>query len=397
MVQNNYPIVFIHGMYGFGEEELIYKVLPYYGMVTGSLIKRLRAKGYRAFAPKVGPVASAWDRACELYAMLTGGTVDYGKAHAKKYGHERYGRTFEKPLIPDWGTVDADGNLVKIHMFGHSFGGATMRAFVQILAEGSEEERQASGDNVSPLFKGGKGDWVCSITSLAGPHDGTTIMHALPTMIKGLRYGTYYIANILGNTSFKSVYDFHLEQFGLTSLPGYRNQLGKMFNFEGAKAAAESHDNLFWDLRIEGAAEMNERTKCHDTTYYFSVPTLGTKDGPDGHPVPDSIMNPVLYPFAYAMAKYDGKHPEVDMDASWYHGDGLATFGSSFHPKNEPFIAIDDADKANLQKGVWHVMHAAESDHGTIIGGSVKYIGKGKYKLFDAFYNEHIALLQTLK
>ena len=59
-------------------------------------------------------MGSAWDRTCELYAQLTGTRVDYGKAHAEKYGHARYGRTYEKPLFPGWGEPDADG-WVPVH------------------------------------------------------------------------------------------------------------------------------------------------------------------------------------------------------------------------------------------------------------------------------------------
>jgi len=34
-----------------------------------------------AYAASVAPNGSAWDRACELYAQLSGTRVDYGKAH----------------------------------------------------------------------------------------------------------------------------------------------------------------------------------------------------------------------------------------------------------------------------------------------------------------------------
>lgn len=397
---NNYPILFIHGMYGFGESEKLYDIIPYYGMVTGSLIKRLRKQGFEAYAPKVGPVASAWDRACELWAIINGGTVDYGEAHAKKYGHARFGRTYEKPLIPNWGKKDKDGKLVKIHMFGHSFGGATMRFFVQLLAEGSKEECKASGKNVSPLFEGGKGDWVCSITSLAGPHDGTTIMHAMPGLVPILKYGTYTIANLVGNTKFNKVYDFFLDAWDLTTVPGKekKEKSGKV-EFSKIIHAARSRDNLFWDLRIDGAHEMNKKTKCQPTTYYFTVPTLGTMEK-DGKICRAPIMFPALWITGKAMSVYNPPkkfRKLVDFDESWLHGDGLATYGSCIHPKNEPFMYFKDADKNNLKKGIWYTMPDAESDHGTIIGGSLKYIGFNKKPLFDEFYMEQIKLIDSLE
>ncbi|NLL63256.1 MAG: hypothetical protein GX241_03295 [Ruminococcaceae bacterium] len=377
---NDYPILLIHGMLGFGEEEKIYDVIPYYGMLTGSLVKRLRAKGYRAYAPKVGSVASAWDRACELYACLTGGTVDYGEAHSKRFGHARYGRTYDKPLIPDW------GKDCKIHMFGHSFGGATMRMFVALLADGCEAERAATGDDTSPLFMGGKGDWVASITALAAPHDGTTIMHAIPGFIPILKYGVYFIAAFLEKI-FKKIYDF-----GVTDA-------WDLSSFSGIMHTIRSKDNLFWDLRIDGAAQMAEHVKCYDTTYYFSVPTLGTEKRADGKIHKAPIMFPILWITGFAMAHYKPK-PNlknlVNWDESWLHSDGLATYGSSLFPKNDPHINWVDADQTNLKKGIWYTMPDADSDHGTIIGGSLKYIGKGKYKIFDAYYQEHIDRLMQL-
>ena len=41
----------------------------------------------------------AWDRACELYARLTGTTVDYGIAHSAEKGHDRFGITYNEPLF----------------------------------------------------------------------------------------------------------------------------------------------------------------------------------------------------------------------------------------------------------------------------------------------------------
>ncbi len=60
-------------------------------------------------------------------------------------------RLFSKdPLIAKW---DAEH---KINLFGHSFGGVTVRLLAHLMAEGSQEERDATPpDELSPLFKGG--------------------------------------------------------------------------------------------------------------------------------------------------------------------------------------------------------------------------------------------------
>ena len=74
-----YPTVYVHGLMGWGARDQIYAVTPYWGL-TSDLMPYLTGKGYESYAASVGPLSSAWDRACELYAQLTGTTVDYGAA-----------------------------------------------------------------------------------------------------------------------------------------------------------------------------------------------------------------------------------------------------------------------------------------------------------------------------
>ena len=86
-MQANYPFVFVHGLMGWGARSDLDPIVPYWGMTMGSLMKYLSNKGYESYAAQVGPLSGAWDRACELYARLTGTTVDYGIAHSAEKGH----------------------------------------------------------------------------------------------------------------------------------------------------------------------------------------------------------------------------------------------------------------------------------------------------------------------
>ena len=117
-----YPTVFVHGLLGWGARDALYRAVPYWGLAAGDVPGYLNACGYDCRAASVGIISSAWDRACELYAELTGGTADYGIAHARRFGHARFGTVYPAPLVPDWG-ADRPIDLV-----GHSFGGATARA-----------------------------------------------------------------------------------------------------------------------------------------------------------------------------------------------------------------------------------------------------------------------------
>ena len=81
--KTDYPYIFVHGMGGWGSETPYYSLSPYWGggLLPGSdtdIVRILNENGVEAYAPSVGPLNSAWDRACELFAQLTGTVVDYG-------------------------------------------------------------------------------------------------------------------------------------------------------------------------------------------------------------------------------------------------------------------------------------------------------------------------------
>ena len=164
-----HPTVFVHGLLGWGAQDALYRAVPYWGLAAGDVLGYLNRCGYDCRAASVGIISSAWDRACELYAALTGGRADYGIAHAQRFDHARFGTAYPAPLVPGWG-ADRPIDLV-----GHSFGGATARLLMQLLAHGCPEEVQAAeaaGETPSPLFTGGKTGWVHALVAIAAPHDG---------------------------------------------------------------------------------------------------------------------------------------------------------------------------------------------------------------------------------
>ena len=203
-----YPAVFVHGLLGWGARDALYRAVPYWGLAAGDVLGYLNACGYDCRAASVGIISSAWDRACELYAELTGGTADYGIAHAQHFGHARFGTAYPAPLVPDWG-ADRPIDLV-----GHSFGGATARLLLQLLADGCPEEVQAAeaaGEAPSPLFTGGKAGWVHALVAIAAPHDGSTFLDVQPDAANALSTLFLGAARALGISAFKGVYDFRLD------------------------------------------------------------------------------------------------------------------------------------------------------------------------------------------
>lgn len=61
-IKTKYPMVFVHGMFGWGENEGINKYFPYWGTTAGSLKRYLADNEIESYEASVGPVSSAWDR-----------------------------------------------------------------------------------------------------------------------------------------------------------------------------------------------------------------------------------------------------------------------------------------------------------------------------------------------
>lgn len=180
-----------------------------------------------------------------------------------------------------------------------------MRMLVSLLEFGSEEERAATpAGELSPLFEGGHGEWVKSLTAISAPHDGTTFTHAFPKLMVGVTYGVLALGSVIGNTGANSVYDFHMEQWGLTEVPGNLTYARNMFNIKAIRKIVKSKDNVFADLRIDQAMDMNRDIKTSPNVYYFSVAGNGTKPVGDGTYVRDKIMIFAFIPFAKVMGRF---------------------------------------------------------------------------------------------
>ena len=372
-----YPTIYVHGLMGWGEHDQIYAVTPYWGL-TSDLMPYLTGKGYESYAASVGPLSSAWDRACELYAQLTGTTVDYGAAHAAEYGHARYGVTYDKPLFEGW---SADK---KINLVGHSFGGATIRLFLDILADGSAEEQaaaKAAGTEVSPFFQGGKADWVYSLTTLAAPHNGTTFLECCGDMTQFAAEASTTMAKLLGISDFKGVYDFQLEQFGFYRKDGETvlEALDRVLHSD----FLSHNDNVFRDLTIDRALELNDDIEIQPNVYYFSYAGDKTRQSTlTGERTSAVDMTPLFVPFANQMCGYYDQTTAggFRIDKSWTPNDGLVNTVSALYPTNSAgrcltksgktgYVQQDGYSNVGYQPGVWNVMPVRHYDHGNFIAG----------------------------
>jgi triacylglycerol lipase len=330
---NNDPLVLVHGFLGFGPDQFPRSGFLYWGGY-GDLAAHLRHyRGpHTVFTATVGAIASNRERAAELYAQIKGGCVDYGarRAAADSLGkaaacwaadprHNPMG--YPAALYPAW---DADHPL---HMIGHSQGGTTIRALVELLEHGAPQ----AGDG--ELYRGGKPGWIRSVTTISTPHNGTTLRDAV-----------------------------------LDILPELRSPLRDWLVADLAN----------WELAPDGARSFNAWARTSSQVYYFSIGTQATEAGAPCCNATDRRIAPLQnryyqYPrtdmFAYyktyagewivpsmlqhGMGGYTQNAPgRVRIDSSWFANDGVVNTSSMRAPAGHP---VRDFDGSALP-GTWNFL-----------------------------------------
>ncbi|MEG1416636.1 MAG: lipase [Clostridium sp.] len=350
---NDYPIVFLHGFMGWGEKNSSGE--NYFGGEY-SIIENLNNSGYKAFSPDLGSLASNWDRACELYAYLVGGKVDYGKSHSEKCGHDRYGKTYPG-VMPKF-----QENNQKIHLIGHSMGGLTARLFAHLLKNGSQDEIQSTPSNeLSPLFKGGNSN-IFSITTIQTPHNGSQDANNKGALINAIKKIVF--PSTSSSYENPDLNDLKLDQWGISrkSSKSYKEYIEKIL---ASDAIRYMKDFGMYDLTPEACRDFNERVPAIDDIYYFSLSTQDTyKSRITGFHYPNKGMrsNFVLTSLRMGM-ETSSKENMVPITNEWWANDGVVSVISAKYP------ILNSKDehveyKGNPKPGVWNYLgNIQNTDH----------------------------------
>ncbi|GAB9470139.1 hypothetical protein Gpo141_00007392 [Globisporangium polare] len=387
---NKFPIILVHGFAGWGRDELG-GGLKYWGAFDGDWQERLKNQGYDVRTAVVGPFASDWDRACELFAYIKGGRVFYGANHSKKHAHNATGRTFPG-IFPQWGDV-VDGQVQKIHLVGHSQGGQTARMLAQLLAQGTTGAPIQEDPGSHVLFRGGREDWIHSITTFSTPNQGTTLGSALTTIgdvIVELVGGVAGAIGVPKDDSSPLFYDAKLDQFGLgrrqksESVKDYIKRIMGSSVFNGS-----TKDNCLYSLSTAGAEAENQWVKTLPSVYYYSFSVRNSFDFRNlllrKIALPRPTMFLLLQPFSLILgSRYTVE--TLGFPESWLANDGAVNTESMVSDGRGALVEYNSVS----QPGRWHHVALLDNvDHEGVVGTNPLQ------KVFGV-YSAHAALLKNL-
>jgi len=392
---NQYPTIFIHGLFGWGSGDKLYAKLPYWGASKDKeLMHFLRSKGYEVYNPTVGPLLSCWDRCCELWAFLMGGTVDYGKVHAEKYHHARFGRTYEKGVLEDWGTP---GNHKKINIVGHSFGGPTVKMFADIIARGAQEEIDGTPEEeLSDFFKANKPQEIHTVTTLSGVNNGTSYasLHGKYGMI-GICYFILTINALTGSTQINKWWDFHTDHFGI--MPDRSKVVGNKLTNPFTKwtqisnYAHNIYDSIAQELRIEVALDiLNPSQKVDSDIYYFARRACRSNPAPFGLTFLDrkgDFLCKLLCPLTGISTARPGLR-KYGVRKNWKPNDGIVNVIGQSAPLDAPQKDYHPGEQ--VHPGIWYNMPIERKDHMSWAG-----IGEDK-ETYTQYYEDMVKWFAAL-
>uniref|UniRef100_K3WXL5 Lipase-like C-terminal domain-containing protein n=1 Tax=Globisporangium ultimum (strain ATCC 200006 / CBS 805.95 / DAOM BR144) TaxID=431595 RepID=K3WXL5_GLOUD len=248
--QTKFPVVLIHGVFGYGRERPAWSCFPPYWPES-----HLQQLNPNHIIVDVGVASSDHDRACEMFYQLRGGTVDYGEEHAKHTTHARYGAVYETARHPNW------SELNPIHLVGHSLGALTALEFYQLVS--------ADFFGVGSNYK-----WVRSITSIAGPLTGSTLTHMVglhdTTMTKGSLAHLLYIALAMWAKLhvrvpfLRRAYDFRMDQWN-------EHSFSQLVAVDGP--INQSMDSGFYSILPSRRVQLNAQLKHMDKLHLMSIVT----------------------------------------------------------------------------------------------------------------------------
>ncbi|ULQ59859.1 hypothetical protein K7I13_00440 [Brucepastera parasyntrophica] len=374
------PIVFCHGLFGWGDCKL--GGYPYF--VSAKFLKQKMGDALPPFIfPSMGPISSLHDRACELFFHIKGGLTNYGIDHSKKYNHKQYSRYYHFPgicqpdvpeserstdcfsedemaLYPAW---DEDHPL---DFVGHSMGAVVIRMLQYLLETDFFYEQCGFPEHTSAK-------WVRSLTSIAGVHNGSTLAWVMGAneetgLLEQHAYAVRILLRILNryakfqtrHPNLAKMYDLHLDQWGLDRKVPLLEILSVIQN---EPDFIRDIDWALYDLTPNAMEKYNRFLKEYPDTWYFSyvtrstIPLFGKYEFPLFY-----FTRFYLWPFALSMGHYKPKSKRwrkkrIQM---WRANDGMCPSASQDYPRlgrigKHASLNARKKIKEKISPGIWHI------------------------------------------
>lgn len=381
----NTPIVFCHGLLGWGEGELF--GYPYFVSAT-ELKKQLQDKVPPFIFTSTGPVSSLHDQACELFFQLKGGLTDYGEEHSKKFNHKRYSRFYGdegdyclpeikekstkyggKALYPEWNKENP------LDFVGHSMGAPLLTTLQQMLAD--DYFNKCCGFNEHT-----DSSWIHSISTVSGAHNGSQLTWflgadeetgALSSNSKVILF-LCTIIKVYGMFQDRShrknyIYDLHLDQWDLENTKDYSKIFKKLADKN--KNFYDGEDWAMYDLTPNSMEKHNTNIKEYKDTWYFSYLSKSTFSllGFLELFIP-FVCHIFLGPSALVIGNYKVKNERwKSVVKKWHKNDGMCPTEGQKYPyigrsESPKFVNVfKSRNKDNMQKGVWNIVNSSFIDH----------------------------------
>ncbi len=393
------PTILVHGLNGYGPNTgLAQTPVGHYwgGLATGDLAESMQTRGCRVLEASVGPISSNWDRACDLYACIKGGRVDYGAAHSAKYGHERFGRTFPG-LYPEW------DNDHPVNLWGHSLGSPTERVMASLLYWGDEDEQKAAPNDCSDLFKGNGKTMVNSVTTVSATNNGSTLADFAFDVLQRLTgseaaaddvisAAVAAIGLVASDNTISKVWDPMMDQWGFKKVEG--ESLADFIDRFKASDAWKTKDNCMYDMTTFYTKQLNDKFKDNPNAYYFAIPTCTTKADANGKTQTAVKTSLLLGPLATILGHYKDPLVPGGWDDKYYANDGMANTELA----KAPFLGGDSVirtwtEDTVPERGVWYNMPTLTAEHPGAVGF---YLTINKTFDMNTFYTQHYNYIKSL-
>ncbi|MGJ4931360.1 lipase [Bradyrhizobium sp. HKCCYLS2038] len=347
MALKSRKVIFVHGIFGWGEGELPFSY-------WGDALAQFAGSHFQAHEVKCGPISSFHDRACEVFAQIKGGNFRYGNAaEGKRPEVLRSERQVPPPLLPEWSADDP------VILVGHSAGAHTCLALQRLLAQDF-------------FGVGSNADWVEAVISISGVLNGSTLTYM---------FGCDPVTGQLGPNAGRLI-DGALALVRAVSggpIPDLWLE-----QWPDDTVFVNGRDNLACDLTLSGCHAANAKFSSNPNTYYLSLVTSMPENRPVFGielPVRYVRINPLLHASAIYQADREdfapGERPfdhwgttsRLRIDA-WHENDGAVSAISQEFPftdHQEPLGGEGFLSRATIEKGKWYF----------------EYVGKVLKKDFD--------------